>query len=82
MCFPSQLASILECVVQGGTAAAPEQLNNRNEEEPSNYWPDAQQCQFFAGLQERGSPPLQGVPFLLDQQTLCTYASASYHDHL
>lgn len=48
------------CLVQGGTAAAPPQLNSGNREEPANYWPDASQCHFFVGLQYPDAPLLQG----------------------
>ncbi|BDA41987.1 Alpha-1,2-mannosyltransferase ALG9 [Coccomyxa sp. Obi] len=44
---------------QGGTAAAPPQLNSGNREEPDNYWPDASHCRYFVGLQYPDAPPLQ-----------------------
>ncbi len=47
-------------VLQGGTAGAPEELNNRNEEEPRNYWPDVSQCQYYVGLQPQGGEPMPG----------------------
>ncbi len=54
------------CVLtQGGTAAAPPQLNSGNREEPDNYWPDASLCRYFVGLQYPDAPPLQGkLPIL------------------
>ena len=48
--------------VQGGTAAAPDELNDRNRWEPRNAWPHAARCDYFVGLQYPGEPPLQGMP--------------------
>ncbi len=47
--------------MQGGTAAAPGELNDRNRWEPGNAWADAEHCDFFVGLQYPSEPPLQGV---------------------
>ncbi|CAL5219251.1 g1047 [Coccomyxa viridis] len=47
-------------IAQGGTAGAPEELNNRNEKEPRNYWPDVSQCQYYVGLQPQGGESMPG----------------------
>ena len=56
--------------MQGGTAAAPDKLNDRNRWEPRNAWPDAARCDYFVGLQYPGEPPLQGMPRALAPETL------------
>jgi len=38
----------------GGTRAAPRQLNDQNREEPENYWPDAAQCDYVVTLGPAG----------------------------
>ena len=48
--------------LQGGTAGAPEELNDRNKEEPRNYWPDTSQCQYYVGLQPQGAGSMPGNP--------------------
>ncbi len=53
--------------LQGGTAGAPEELNNRNEEELRNYWPDMSQCQYYVGLQPQGVGPMPGISLKSDQ---------------
>lgn len=35
--------------LQGGTRAAPRQLNDRNAEQPDNYWVSSERCDFFIG---------------------------------
>lgn len=47
--------------LQGGTAGAPEELNNGNLEEPRNYWEDTSQCQYYVGLQPLGEQPAKGI---------------------
>lgn len=39
---------------QGGTAAAPLQLNDRNHEEPDNYWESARGCSYLVTLRDSG----------------------------
>lgn len=51
----SLLPSPLSVLPQGGTRAAPAQLNDRNREEPANYWPDAASCSYAVTLRDRGS---------------------------
>ncbi|KAK9846490.1 hypothetical protein WJX81_005211 [Elliptochloris bilobata] len=46
-------------LAQGGTAAAPPELNDRNRWEPRNAWADALRCDFFVGLQHAEEPALQ-----------------------
>lgn len=41
--------------VQGGTRAAPRQFNDRNREEPENYWPSAANCSYVVTLRDRAS---------------------------
>jgi hypothetical protein len=40
---------------QGGTRAAPRQFNDRNREEPANYWSDAANCSYAVTLRNRAS---------------------------
>lgn len=40
---------------QGGTRAAPRQFNDRNREEPDNYWPSAANCSYVVTLRDPGS---------------------------
>ncbi len=49
-------------LLQGGTGGEPEELNNRNEEEPRNSWADTSQCQYYVGLQDQSSVPAPGMP--------------------
>ena len=39
---------------QGGTRAAPAEFNDRNQQEPANYWPSADRCAYALTLRERG----------------------------
>ncbi|KAL4423801.1 hypothetical protein ABPG75_001102 [Micractinium tetrahymenae] len=43
---------------QGGTRAAPRQFNDRNREEPDNYWPSAANCSYVVTLRDRASGSL------------------------
>ncbi|KAL4446276.1 hypothetical protein ABPG77_003083 [Micractinium sp. CCAP 211/92] len=40
---------------EGGTRAAPRQFNDRNREEPENYWPSAANCSYVVTLRDRAS---------------------------
>lgn len=39
---------------QGGSTAAPRQLNDENRDEPENYWPSAEGCDFAVTMQHKG----------------------------
>jgi hypothetical protein len=36
--------------MQGGTRAAPPHFNDRNQEEPANYWPSSTNCSYVVTL--------------------------------
>jgi hypothetical protein len=38
--------------LQGGTTAAPRQLNNENREEPENYWASLDRCDYVVTLRD------------------------------
>lgn len=38
--------------MQGGTRAAPPYFNDRNQEEPANYWPSAYGCHYVVTLRD------------------------------
>lgn len=40
------------CISQGGTAAAPPELNDRNQEEAANYWASPHHCDYLVTLLE------------------------------
>ncbi|KAL3158672.1 hypothetical protein ABBQ32_011414 [Trebouxia sp. C0010 RCD-2024] len=42
---------------QGGTAAAPYQLNNKNLAHPDTYWNDTSDCHYMVALQDTNSAP-------------------------
>lgn len=42
---------------QGGTAAAPYQLNNKNLAHPATYWNDTSDCHYLVALQDTNSVP-------------------------
>ena len=66
-------------VLQGGTAGAPEELNNRNEEEPRNCWPDMSQCQYYVGLQPQGGGPMPGEYLCCLSFLVELHFESSYH---
>ena len=41
---------------QGGTAAAPLQLNDRNREDPDNYWTSTEGCEYVVTLSDGKVP--------------------------
>lgn len=43
--------------MQGGTAAAPYQLNNKNLAHPATYWNDTSDCHYLVALQDTNSVP-------------------------
>ena len=46
--------------MQGGTRAAPPQFNDRNREEPANYWPTADNCTYIVTLLLEGGASIDG----------------------
>lgn len=42
-------------MIQGGAAASSPYFNDRNREEPANYWPDDSKCAYFVGIEESNS---------------------------
>lgn len=58
---------------EGGTTAAPRQLNDRNQREPANYWTSSAECLFFTGfvLPSDATPSdweyIAKIPFLQPQ---------------
>ncbi len=46
--------------MQGGTASAPPQLNNRNEGHPDTYWDNTDDCHFMVMLQQPDELPKGG----------------------
>lgn len=59
MCFSSDVTCTVRIsglhLLQGGTRAAPAQLNDQNREEPSTYWATSERCNYFVGA----SPPTE-----------------------
>lgn len=49
---PQARCSISPKPVQGGTRAAPSYFNDRNREEPANYWPSASGCDYVVSLRD------------------------------
>lgn len=49
---PLLLKDIGRKPVQGGTRAAPPYFNDRNREEPANYWPSASGCDYVVSLRD------------------------------
>ena len=39
-------------MLKGGMAAAPRQLNNKNREEPENYWATLDRCDYVVTLRD------------------------------
>ena len=48
--------------MQGGTASAPSQLNDRNKGHPDTYWGSPADCHFMVVLQQPGDPPAGQIP--------------------
>lgn len=59
--------------LQGGTRAAPRQLNDQNREESQNYWATSEACDYFVGL----SPPADSASRGVSAPTLLCMSSAS-----
>lgn len=61
-------------LVQGGTRAAPPHFNDRNREEPANYWADAARCAYVATLRDPSTGEL--IDTLGEPSALCAGRAA------
>jgi hypothetical protein len=55
--------------LQGGTRAAPRQLNDRNAEETGNYWVSSERCDFFVGLTPPSDSGAVSCSFLISSHS-------------
>ena len=63
--------------MQGGTRAAPPYFNDRNREEPANYWPSAANCTYLVTLREPQGSSRDGASGVIDtlgerEEAACT----------
>ena len=56
-----QSQHVVLLLVQGGTAAAPDHLNDRNEAAPEDAWKDLGRCDFVVAVQRHDEPRLLGA---------------------
>lgn len=61
--------NLFACIVQGGTASSSAHLNDRNEQDPANFWSDLSRCDFLVTLAGTDSIPSSGA-LILDFHSL------------